>query len=378
MTDAAPSGVPPHGATVRPTIGPLPLEDSDMTVITAHAQGSVRPSVPPDSVAPPADAADAADAADVVDGAAAAPAAGPLLPEKRPVGAIAAGSLAIVVLGAVLFWPRPARPPASVPVAAAPVVAAPPAVVTPAAPSAPACPLVLADGTPACPAMVAVAGGSYRMGALPNDPNAAAEEFGAVNATIAPFEIGAREVSLQDWQLCVADGACKAPAGAASADGRLPVTGVSWDAVQVYLGWLSARTGTSYRLPTEAEWELAARGAGAAATFPWGDAIGQGNAHCGQCASPVPITGPAPVGSFKEYRGLHDMVGNVYEWVDDCWYGSHADAPSKPDAKERAACKKKVQKGGAFDSPEADVRPIARTWGNRGDADQRVGFRLAR
>lgn len=374
---------------------PPPVQDLEVTVIPTHPHGSVRPTrhelashpathaathpptqpatqpaTQPSTLAatPPATPPPQAPAADP----------SPMPPTKRPVALIAGGSVAFVALGAALFWPRAAQPPANVPVAAAPVpaLAAPPAAAPPVAPPARACPLKLADGTPACPVMVSLAGGTYRMGAMPNDPNAAAEEFGAATATLAPFEIGTREVTVQDWQLCVDDGACKPPGGGVT-DGKLPVTNVSWDAALQYIGWLSGKTGTTYRLPTEAEWEFAARG-GAATTFPWGDAIGEGNAHCGQCASPLPIAAPAPVGSFKASHGLHDMVGNVYEWVDSCWYGSHADAPSKPAAGESAACQKKVQKGGAFDSPEADVRPIARTWGNRADADPRVGFRLAR
>ncbi|GGY36976.1 bifunctional serine/threonine-protein kinase/formylglycine-generating enzyme family protein [Pseudoduganella albidiflava] len=366
--------------SIHPTSRPAaPVQDLEVTVIPTHPHGSVRrgpPAAPEEPPAPPATVPPT-----IMPPAMEPPASEPVQPKKRPVAFIAGGGLALLALGAALLWPRDEQLPPAVQAAAVPTAVAPPAAATPVAlpvaPVPPACPLKLADGTPACPVMVAVAGGSYRMGAMPNDPNAAAEEFGAVAATLAPFEIAAREVSVQDWQLCVDDGACKAPAGGAAADGKLPVTNVSWDAARQYIGWLSDKTGTPYRLPTEAEWEHAARG-GAATTFPWGDVIGEGNAHCGQCASPLPISGPAPVGSFKDSRGLHDMVGNVYEWVDSCWHGSHADAPSKPDAGESAACQKKVQKGGAFDSPEADVRPIARTWGNRADADPRVGFRLAR
>jgi len=295
---------------------------------------------------------------------------------RRPV--VLAGGLALAALAAGMLWPRSEQPAPAPRIAA--VVPAPARAVPakPVAPVAPGCPLKLPDGSAGCPVMVAVAGGTYRMGAMPNDPGAAAEEFGGSAATIAPFHLAATEVTRQDWQLCVDDGACKAVGERAASDGKLPVTNVSWDAGQQYIAWLSARTGVRYRLPTEAEWEYAARGPGAARVFPWGDAIGAGNAHCGQCGSTLPISAAAPVASFAAHDGLHDMVGNVYEWVEDCWYGSHADAPTKPDPKEVAACSRRVQKGGAFDSPEADVRPIARTWGERAQGDARVGFRLAR
>ncbi|MGW8392284.1 SUMF1/EgtB/PvdO family nonheme iron enzyme [Pseudoduganella sp. HUAS MS19] len=282
------------------------------------------------------------------------------------------------LLGAALFWPssKP-KPVAQVAVKEVPKPA--PAVLPkPEAPPVPAaCTLTFSDGSPACPLMVDIPAGNYRMGAMPGDTRAASEEFGDVTRPVAAFSIAAHEVSVEQWQLCVADGACPAIKTAANTQGKLPVTQVSWDASQQFVSWLSGKTGIAYRLPTEAEWEYAAR-AGSTTAYPWGDAIGQDNAHCGQCDSHLPITSPAPVGSFKDNRGLYDMVGNVYEWVDDCWYGSHADAPSKRDSKENASCRKKVQKGGAYDSVEADVRPSARTWDDRANADARVGFRVAR
>ncbi|SFG09239.1 Formylglycine-generating enzyme, required for sulfatase activity, contains SUMF1/FGE domain [Duganella sp. CF458] len=282
----------------------------------------------------------------------------------------------LCLIAAALFWPSPKpRPPAPVAIKELPK-AAPPAAPMPAAAAPASCTLKFDDGSLACPAMVDIPEGSYRMGAMPGDTRAAGEEFGAVTGKIAAFSIAAQEVSVDQWQLCVADRACPPIKSQATAQGKLPVTQVSWDAAQQFVAWLSSKTGLSYRLPTEAEWEYAAR-AGASTAYPWGDAIGEDYAHCGQCGSHLPITGPAPVGSFKDHRGLYDMVGNVFEWVDDCWYGSHADAPSKRDQSE-SACRKKVQKGGAYDSVEADVRPSARTWDDRANSDVRVGFRVAR
>ncbi|WP_051294182.1 bifunctional serine/threonine-protein kinase/formylglycine-generating enzyme family protein [Pseudoduganella violaceinigra] len=287
----------------------------------------------------------------------------------------AAGVLAI--LSAALFWPA-SKPKPNVQAAVKPAPVAPPKVVAPPSPpAAPVCTLKLGDGTPACPVMVEIPAGDYRMGAMPGDMRAAGEEFGAVTRKIAAFSIAAYEVSIEQWQLCVSDGACPAVKTPPTASVNLPITQVSWDASQQYVRWLSGKTGIAYRLPTEEEWEYAAR-AGASAAYPWGNAVGQDNAHCGQCGSHLPISGPAPVGSFKDNHGLYDMVGNVFEWVDDCWYGSHADAPTKRDAGESAACRKKVQKGGAYDSTEADVRPSARTWDDRANSDPRVGFRIAR
>jgi formylglycine-generating enzyme required for sulfatase activity/serine/threonine protein kinase len=302
-------------------------------------------------------------------------------PESKPgwrqAAKVSGAIAALGVVAAALFWPstKP-QPPAQIASKELPKPAAPVAA-TPVAAPPPACTLKFSDGSSACPVMVDIPEGSYRMGAMPGDKQAAGEEFGAVARKIAAFSIAAHEVSIEQWQLCVADGACPAIKSLATAQGKLPVTQVSWDASWQFVRWLSSKTGVQYRLPTEAEWEYAAR-AGTSTAYPWGDAIGQDNAHCGQCGSHLPITGPAPVGSFKDNRGLYDMVGNVYEWVDDCWYGSHADSPTKRDPNDTATCRKMVQKGGAYDSVEADVRPSARTWDDRANSDVRVGFRVAR
>nr|ACN58915.1 hypothetical protein AKSOIL_0300 [uncultured bacterium BLR18] len=233
-----------------------------------------------------------------------------------------------------------------------------------------ACPLP--GGPAACPTMVAVPAGRYRIGAQRSDPDAQEEELGGTERPIAAFELSSHEITAGQWQQCVNDQACPLPVQAADS-AAMPVTGISWDAAASYAAWLSRKTGHPYRLPTEAEWEYAAR-AGAATVFPWGDRLGLHNAHCGQCGASPDFPRYAPVGSYPARRGLYDMVGNAYEWVADCWTPNHAQAaPPAP-----AACRDKVQKGGAFDTLEADVRPIARTHGDRAGADLRVGFRVAR
>lgn len=234
-------------------------------------------------------------------------------------------------------------------------------------PGDPACPL--AGGASGCPAMVPVPAGRYRIGTVRSDPDAQDEELGGTEQAIAAFELSSHEVTAGQWQLCVNDGACPPPLQAASA-AAMPVTGVSWEAAVAYAAWLSDKTGRRYRLPTEAEWEYAARG-GAATPFPWGERLGQRHAHCGQCGTLDWYPRFAPVGSFAPHQGLYDMVGNAYEWVADCWRPNHAQPP-------QAACRDKVQKGGAFDTLETGVRPVARTYGDRSVADVRVGFRVAR
>jgi len=233
-----------------------------------------------------------------------------------------------------------------------------------------ACPLP--GGPAACPAMVTVPAGRYRIGSRRNDPDAQQEEFGGTERPVAAFELSTHEITAGQWQQCVNEQACPPPAQAADSS-AMPVTGISWDAAAAYAAWLSRKTGRQYRLPTEAEWEYAAR-AGSVTVFPWGDRLGQRNAQCGQCGALPDFPRFAPVGSYPARGGLYDMVGNAYEWVADCWTANHAQPLPPP----TAACRDKVQKGGAFDTLEADVRPAARTHGDRTVPDPRVGFRVAR
>ncbi|TFW32653.1 hypothetical protein E4O92_09250 [Massilia horti] len=285
--------------------------------------------------------------------------------ERRKLAMLGTGAaVAVAALVALLLWPHkapPRRVSALIPPPARPAAAS----------VAPPCPLHRADGTPLCPVMVKIPAGTYRMGSQPGDRDAAPEEFGGQPKAIAAFEMSATEVTAEQWQLCVDDGMCAAPT-VASPLPTMPVTQVSWNAVQDYIAWLSKKTGKTYRLPTEAEWEYAAR-AGTTTIFPWGDRIGDYNAHCGQCGTLGEYPQTAPVGSFKAYGGLYDMLGNVYEWVADCWTPHHGDSGA-----DSASCQNKVQKGGAFDSMGADVRPVARTFGDRTKGDPRVGFRLSK
>lgn len=93
---------------------------------------------------------------------------------------------------------------------------------------------------------------------------------------------------------------------------------VNWNDANEYVRWLSRKTGNSYRLLSEEEWEYAAR-AGTATAYPWGDAVGSGNANCNGCGSQWDNKQPAPVGSFQPNAfGLHDMSGNVCEWTEGC------------------------------------------------------------
>jgi formylglycine-generating enzyme required for sulfatase activity len=181
----------------------------------------------------------------------------------------------------------------------------------------------------ACPRMVVVPAGKGWMGSLANEKfRSENDESPRHEVTFAkPFAVGKTEVTFAQWDTCVAAGACPETYDNNWGRGNQPVINVSWDEAKQYVAWLSRITGKDYRLLTEAEWEYAAR-AGTATTYFWGDDIGDGNANCAGCGSKWDLKQTAPVGSFRANAfGLHDMHGNVDEWVEDVYHDSYQGAP---------------------------------------------------
>ena len=137
---------------------------------------------------------------------------------------------------------------------------------------------------------------------------------------------------------------------------RAPVTMVSWHDARRFIGWLNKKEGTrAYRLPSEAEWEYAAR-AGTTTSYSWGDVIGRNRANCDGCGSRWDDKRPAPVGSFElNGFGLYDLHGNVWEWVTDCWHGNYNGAPTDGSAwTSGCASNSAVVRGGSwFNSPRS-------------------------
>ena len=183
-----------------------------------------------------------------------------------------------------------------------------------------------------CPEMVVIPAGEFMMGS--NDGDSDEEPVHKV-AIGRPFAVGKFEVTFAEWDACVAAGGCsRKPEDRGWGRGRQPVINVSWhDATKEYLPWLSRKTSKTYRLLTEAEWEYAARGVTSAsavhATYAWGNDIGKSRANCDGCGSPWDNKQTAPVGSFAANAfGLHDMHGNVWEWVQDCWHDTYQGAPT--------------------------------------------------
>ncbi len=155
------------------------------------------------------------------------------------------------------------------------------------------------------------------------------------------------------------------PGDEGSGRGNRPVIYVSWDDAVAYAAWLSAQTGGKFRLPSEAEWEYAARG-GTTTAYYWGDAIGVGNANCAGCGSPWNGQQTAPVGSFKPNPyGLYDMAGNVYQWTQTCF-----------DSDSLCAFDVRVVRGGSSGNASDSLRSAYRGWHPASARDNSVGFRL--
>ena len=194
--------------------------------------------------------------------------------------------------------------------------------------------------------------------------------------------VGRFEVTFAEWDACVSGGGCqRRPDDAGWGRGRQPVVNVSWADAQQYAAWLSRKTRKNYRLLTEAEWEYAAR-AGSHARFWWGNDSGQGEANCYGCGSQWDGRRAAPAGSFAPNPfGLHDMHGNVSEWVEDCYHDRYQDAPADGRAWTNACTTQvdiRIIRGGAWRDASHTTRSAARGSASARYYDNRIGFRIAR
>ena len=222
-----------------------------------------------------------------------------------------------------------------------------------------------------CPEMVAVPAGSFMMGAPEEEEGSSGAERPVHRVDIAaPFAIGVHEVTFAQWDACVAAGGCDGyepwshPQHGARAD--RPVTDVSWHDAQGYVEWLSAHTGEAYRLPSEAEWEYAAR-AGTRTPFHFGETISTNQANYdGRTAYGDGGVGEnrnkmLPVGSFPANAwGLRDVHGNAAEWTQDCYMATYDGAPADGSAWEEDDCAERMTRGGSWPSPPDRVRSAAR------------------
>ena len=230
------------------------------------------------------------------------------------------------------------------------------------------------------PEMVSIPGGEFRMGCLSEDAQCQGNELPIRRVAIEPFALSRHEVTFAEWDACVAGGGCAGylPPDASWGRADRPAIHVSWEDAQSYVAWLSSQTGAAYRLPSEAEWEYAAR-AGTPTAYSWGEEIGSGHANCNGCGSAWDDERTASAASFAANTfGLYDMHGNVFEWVQDCWNESHAGAPSDSTPRSGGDCNYRVLRGGAWDARPESLRAAYRARSTAGARFDLIGFRVAR
>jgi len=225
-----------------------------------------------------------------------------------------------------------------------------------------------------CPEVTVLEGGLFVMGSPATEAGRTADEGPQREVSVAPFAIGASEITFAQWDACLADGGCNgfSPPDRGWGRGARPVTGVSWADAQAYLDWLNGRVGgLRYRLASEAEWEYAAR-AGAADAYAFGPRVTAAQATFrAQQTSPVATH---PANAFN----LADMHGNVAEWVEDCYAANYNVAPVDGAAVQADPCARRVYRGGAFSDQAVRLRSAARASARPDQRLPGVGFRVAR
>ncbi len=266
-----------------------------------------------------------------------------------------------------------------------------------------------------CPVLVVVPAGDYKRGTLASERGRERDEAPRRDVHIGDaMAVGKFEVTFAEYAAFVTETGTRPSAGCElfqrgkgwlinrdftwqhpgfRQTGRHPVTCVSWSGAVAYTTWLSGNTGKSYRLPSEAEWEYAARGGTTAARY-WADGLGDACRHANvgdrrlkeALGVPWPVDEcddghvfTAPVGSFPANPfGLHDMLGNVWEWVSDCRTENYLMAPDDGRPAEVGNCAQRGRRGGSWSSIAANVRSGNRHWGAADKRNGTIGFRVVR
>ena len=238
-----------------------------------------------------------------------------------------------------------------------------------------------------CPELVVVPAGSFKMGSPESEAERSDSEGPVHRVRIErPFAVGVYEVTFAEWDACVSGGGCGGyrPSDRGWGRGNRPVINVSWEDAREYVDWLSKKTGEEYRLLSESEWEYVARG-GTKTPFHTGETISTGQANYnGNFTYGSGRKGryrgrTVAVGSFDANGyGLHDVHGNVWEWVEDCWNGSYRRAPADGSAWEFGDCSRRVLRGGSWSLKPGLLRSAYRGWLGTGLRLINAGFRVAR
>ncbi len=234
-----------------------------------------------------------------------------------------------------------------------------------------------------CPAMVVLPAGTFTMGSPAAEPGRSADEGPRHEVKIAKaFAVGKFDVAKDEFAAFVREtnydaGANWKNPGFTQTDSD-PVVEVSWNDAKAYVAWLSKRTGVTYRLLSESEWEYSAR-AGTTTAYFWGASVGNNNANCDGCGSRWDNKQTSPAGSFAANAfGLYDMSGNAWQWVEDCYQDSYGAAPGNESPIISVECGWRVFRGGSWDGYPRDLRAADRGGVHPASRDGNLGFRVAR
>ena len=247
-----------------------------------------------------------------------------------------------------------------------------------------------------CPEMVVIPAGTFQMGSPASEERRYDDEGPRHRVTLRSFAMGTKEVTFDEWDACVRGGGCNgySPDDRGWGRGARPVINVSWEDAQAYVSWLSTTTGARYRLPSESEWEYAARG-GTTTSRYWGNGSSSqcGYANGADASAKRVYSGwtwavscddgaahTASVGSYDANAfGLFDVLGNAYEWTEDCWHDTYSGAPGDGSAWTRGGdCGRRVLRGGSWDNSPRIVRSASRDWYTAGFRSVNAGFRVSR
>lgn len=234
----------------------------------------------------------------------------------------------------------------------------------------------LADGSLG-PEMIVVPAGSFKMGDITG--KGMKYEKPVREVTIPKkFSIGTKEITFEEFDRFAKAMGAPLPNDSGWGRGTNPVIFVDWNLAKAYTLWLSKQTGFKYRLPTEAEWEYAAR-AGTETAYIWGNDLIKDLANCKSCKTDRSHNKTTPVGSYEPNAfGLYDTAGNVWEWVEDCWTNTYEYAPIDGSARLKGDCSQRVLRGGSWLNQAKSIRSASRSHDKKTAHFYFFGFRVVR
>ncbi len=226
------------------------------------------------------------------------------------------------------------------------------------------------------PQMIKLPAAAFMMGSTGNSINF--DEGPRHKVNVPQFSISKHEVTFTEYDRFARAAGRRLPYDEDWGRSGRPVVNVNWNDAADYAFWLSKQTGKDYRLPSEAQWEFAAR-AGSEGAYWWGDKVAAGKGNCFDCGSEWGNQSTAKVGSFgANVFGLYDTAGNAQEWTDDCYYRGYVGAPTDGSARIISECTQRVVRGGSYTSPQDSLRTARRSQYHQDTRLDNLGFRVVR